>query len=140
MLDIEDKGRQPDVQELIAYVDNPLFDELITRMQATYAPKVSVEYSGDKVLLGWNVKFVKAGRTLCRAYPRRGHFPLLLVVGQKEKVKTELLLPGLSEAFQKVYHDTQEGMGQRWLLFDVGTDAALLDNILAVVQIRRESR
>ena len=140
MLDIEDRSYMPDMAELAAYVGNPRFDELCRRMADGYKALHTIEYSGDKVLLGWNVKFSKAGRTLCRAYPRRGHFPMLLVVGRKETDRVEALLPSFSHAFQSIYNGTQEGMGQRWLLLDVGEDDALLDDACEIVRIRRESR
>ena len=70
----------------------------------------------------------------------RGHFPMLLVVGRKETDRVEALLPSFSHAFQSIYNGTQEGMGQRWLLLDVGEDDALLDDACEIVRIRRESR
>ena len=137
MTDIEDKTRQPSVEELCQYVGNPLFDELCAEMEREYAAVKSVEYSGDKILLGWNLKFKKAGRTLCTVYPRKGHFPMLLIVGRKEKERTEALLPSLSEEFQSIYSATQEGMGQRWLLLEFSTRTQLYDDALKIIRLRR---
>ena len=145
MIDIEDRDRQPGIAEIDAYIGNPLFGELRRRMDGEHQALYRIEYSGDKVLLGWNVKFKKAGRTLCTAYPREGHFPMLLVVAPREKQRVEALLPSLSEAFQRIYRGTQEGMGQRWLLLDIGADNAvrgnaLLDDACEVIRIRRQSK
>ena len=84
MRGLEDKNRKPDIDELSRFVQNPLFDELCRYMDSEYQAIRCIEYSGDKVLLGWNLKFKKAGRTLCTVYPRPGHFPMLLIVGRKE--------------------------------------------------------
>ena len=132
MIDIENKGYVPNIPETIELIGNPLFDELYAYMNS--------EYSGDKILLGWNVKFKKAGRTLCTIYPRKGFFHMLLVVGRKEKDRTEALMPTLSDEFRKVYSDTKEGMGQRWLLFDLYSHTVLYDDILKIIAIRRQSK
>ena len=34
-------------------------------MENEFAALTRVEYSGDNILLGWNLKFRKAGRALC---------------------------------------------------------------------------
>ena len=140
MIDIDDKSYQPNIEEISNFVDNALFDELCRYMDREYQALVKIEYSGDKVLLGWNLKFKKAGRTLCTVYPRRGHFPMLLVVGPKEKLRAEALLPELSCEFQAIYNNTQEGMGQRWLLFDFQTHTEVFEDALQLIRIRRQSR
>ena len=139
MLDIEDRAYQPSAAEIGAFVGNGLFDELCRCMADEYQALCKIEYSGDRVLPGWNMKFKKAGRALCTVYPRKGRFSLLLVVGQREKQRVEALLPGLSEAFRETYRNTPEGMGQRWLLFDFDARSALYDDVLRVIRIRRTS-
>ncbi len=137
MINIEDKSHAPSEREMCEYAACALFDELCEHMRREYDAKFCIEYSADRVLLGWNLKFKKAGRTLCTVYPRAGRFFLLLVVGQKEKPRVERLLPGMSGEFRRVYSDTPEGMGQRWMLFDLCERTALYDDLLAVIDIRR---
>ena len=138
MIDIENKLYQPSAEEMITFVGNPLFSELYRYMGDTYQALKKIEYSGDKQFLGWNLKYKKAGRTLCTVYPRKGHFPLLVIVGQREKPTVEALLPSFSDAFQAAYRDTREGMGQRWLMFDFDARTPLYDDVLTVVGIRRK--
>lgn len=45
---------------------------------------------------GWNVKFKKAGRSLCVVYPKDKFFTVLVVVGNIERESVENLLPRLS--------------------------------------------
>ena len=140
MINIEDKSYQPSIPEISEYICNPLFDELYSYMNKQYNAICKVEYSGDNILLGWNVKFSKAGRTLCRIYPRKGHFPMLLIVGMKEKERVEELLPSLSEGFKNIYLNTKEGMGQRWMIFDFTEHDDIYDDVLKIIRIRRESK
>lgn len=140
MIDIENKSCQPSAAQLDAFVGVPLFGELCRYMASEYQVLYKIEYSGDKLLLGWNLKFKKAGRTLCTVYPRPGHFFMLLVVGQKEKERVEALLPTLCEEFRSIYRNTREGMGQRWLLLTFSSHTELYEDALKVIRIRRESR
>lgn len=140
MLDITDKGHQPTAEELAEYIASPLFSTLLEHMQAQYKALVSVEYSGDKLLLGWNLRFRKGGRSLLRLYPKRGYFSVLLVIGRKEKERAEALLPEMSAAMRDIYAATPEGMGQRWLLIDLRDDGQLYQDVLALVRVRRESK
>lgn len=138
--DIENRECIPQTGEMIRFADSPLLNRLFSIMENEYHALIKTEYSGDKILLGWNIKFKKGGRTLCTVYPRDSHFFLLLVVGRKEKERVEALLPSLSEKFRSVYRDTREGMGQRWLLFDFSSDTEAFDDVLKVIRIRRENR
>lgn len=136
MLSITDKERQPTFAELSEYIGNPLFDELCAHMAARYGAAYEVMYSGDKVLLGWNLRLYKGGRTLCRLYPREGRFAVLLVVGRREKPRVEALPPEMSEELRGIYERTGEGMGQRWLLLELCRRDALYEDLLSLVDIR----
>lgn len=136
MIDIKDKNTVPTFAQIRGFADCGLLEELIRTLEAKYSPSVKIEYSRDNVLPGWNVKFKKSSKTLCTVYPRPGCFNLLLVVGAKEKVRTEELLPSFSAEFVRVYESTKEGMGQRWLLFDFPADTNAYGDILKVINIR----
>jgi AraC family transcriptional regulator len=140
MINIEDSSYAPNMSEISEMVANETFDELYRYMISEYQALMKIEYSREAAFKGWNVKYRKSGRTLCTVYPRSGHFMLLLVVGQKEKQRVEDLLPEMSEEFRNAYNRTQEWMGQRWMMFDISVHTALLDDILKVVRIRRESK
>lgn len=140
MIDITDKRHKPDMEEIEAFIENPLFHDFCVHMEDAYKALVSVEYSGDHVLLGWNVRFRKAGRTLCRLYPKRGYFTVLVVIGNCEKEQVEALMPQMSAAMREIYLNTKDGMGQRWLLVDLRAPDAVYQDVLKLVLIRRESR
>lgn len=75
MTDIEDKAYKPSFSELSEYTGCAAFNELHRYMEEKYQALCSIEYSGDKVLLGWNAKYKKAGRTLCTGLSAAGPFP-----------------------------------------------------------------
>ena len=137
MIDITDKSYQPTPDELGEYIGNPLFERLRADVQEACQALLSVEYSGDKQLLGWNLRFRKGGRSLCRLYPRPGYFTLLVVIGRKEKERAEALLPSLCPAMQAVYAAALAGMGLRWLLIDLHAAGDLYEDVLKLIRLRR---
>lgn len=140
MIDITDKTHEPSIKEISEFIENPLFMQMYGHLIVQYQARCDMTYSGDNVLLGWNVKFHRSGRALCRLYPKRGFFTVLLVVGRKEKERAEALLPKMSPAMQDIYRNTKEGMGQRWLLIDLCAPDALYEDVLKLVEIRRASK
>ena len=85
MIDLQDKGVCPALEEISEYVRNPVFMEFCSEIKDTYKCKEKIEYSSCSLERGWNIKFKKAGKTLCTVYPREGYFTVLVVVGAKEK-------------------------------------------------------
>ena len=133
-----DEAHEPDLATITAFVANPLWDGFLAYMDETYAAKPIIGYSGCGMAPGWNVKFKKSGKGLCTLYPEPGWFTSLVVIGQKEKAETELALPTFTEYTQTLYRTTKEGMGQRWLMFDV-QNADILDDVKRCIAIRRQA-
>ena len=131
-----DPAQPPDIGTVTALVGNPLWDQLLAYLREGYRTEPVIEYSGCGMAPGWNVKFKKGGRGLCTLYPRQGGFVALVVIGQKEKTEAELALPTFTPYTQDLYRSTKEGMGQRWLMFDV-RDAATLADVKRCIAIRR---
>ncbi len=133
---ITDKSRKPSLSQIEEYIDDPLFKRLYTYLTEEHKAKTEIMYSGDKVLLGWNVRFFRSNRTLLRLYPKRGGFCVLVVIGRSEKERTEAILPSMCEKTRGIYENTKEGMGQRWLLLEPKADEELFCDILRLTDIR----
>lgn len=128
--------QKPSMETISAYVNNPLFECLCEHVETEYQSKPVLEYSRCSLQYGWNVKYKKAGRTLCTLYPIEGYFIALIVIGDRERTETELMLPFFTEYLQQVYQETKSGMGQKWLMIDV-TDDAVLEDVKHCIAIRR---
>lgn len=128
--------QKPSLIAISAYVNNPLFEQLCKYLETEYQSKPVLEYSRCSMQYGWNVKYKKAGRTLCTLYPIEGYFIALIVIGNRELIETELMLPFFTEYLQQLYHEAKIGMGQRWLMINV-TDSAVLEDVKQCVAIRR---
>lgn len=128
--------QKPSLATISAYVKSPLFERLCIHVEAEYQSKPVLEYSKCSMQYGWNVKYKKAGRTLCTLYPMEGYFIALIVIGEREQTETELRLPFFTEYLQQMYHETKTGMGQKWLMINV-TDDAVLEDVMQCIAIRR---
>ena len=97
MIDIKDISYAPSLGEIGDYIGLPLFGTFVQYMDTEYKAICKIEYSKDVWARGWNVKFKKAGKSLCVVYPKNGYFTVLVVVGNKEKEHVENQLPHLSK-------------------------------------------
>lgn len=129
-------AQKPSMEAISAYVNDPLFEGLCTHIETEYQCKPVLEYSRCSMQYGWNVKYKKAGRTLCTLYPMEGYYIALIVIGEREQTETELELPFFTEYLQQLYHETKTGMGQKWLMVNI-TDAAVLEDVKQCIAIRR---
>ncbi len=134
--DVQNQIQKPNMELLSLYVNNPLWDNLCLHNETEYQCTPILEYSSCSMQKGWNVKFKKAGRSLCTLYPMEGFFLALVVIGEKERRETELMLPFCSEYLQQLYENTQIFNGQQWLMIHVN-DKAILEDIKHIIAIRR---
>ncbi len=140
MLNVKDNTYEPSLKEITDYVNFDLFPQCVEHMFATYQALFKIEFSKDTWAKGWNVKFRKAGKSLCVLYPKESYFTILVVVGKKEKTIVESKMPTFSKRMQEVYENTKEGMGQRWIMEDIHEKDAFYEDILTLIKIRRETK
>lgn len=139
MIDLQDKNNCPTLEEIGEYIRNPVFRQFCLEIMDTYKCHEKIEYSSCSWEKGFNVKFKKAGKSLCTIYPREGYMTVLVVVGNKEKPLVEEILPDCTVELQSIYHETREGNGQRWLMIDLEDKDCLYNDLMRLIQIRRNS-
>ena len=139
MIDLQDKNNQPTIEAISEYVRNPVFMQFCLEIKNTYKCNEKIEYSSCSWEKGWNIKFKKAGKTLCTVYPRECYFTVMIVIGTKEKASVEAILPECTAELSDIYNQTKEGNGQRWLMIDLEDKEDLYNDVLRLIQIRRNS-
>jgi len=140
MINIKNINYQPSIDELSDYIQNPLFEVFLEYLNKKYQAIISVEYSKDVWLQGWNIKFRKAGRGLCVIYPKDKYFTVLVVIGKKEKERFENDFYRYTKVIKDIYHSAKEGNGQRWLMIDLYRTDEVYHDVLKLIQIRRDSK
>lgn len=136
----DDSTLPPSVEEFALAINNPVFEKFLNHMKTCYQSQCKIEFSKDVYFKGWNMKFKKAGRSLCVVYPKENYFIVLVVVGRKEKMKVEQLLPSFHKETQDIYKMTKEGNGQRWLMIPIENEDVIFRDVLSLIRIRRECK
>jgi hypothetical protein len=136
-MDLQNKYCCPSLEEVGLYIGDSVFAQFCSEIKDRYKCSEKIEFSSCSWEKGWNIKFKKAGKTLCTLYPRKGFFTALVVIGEKEKETVEMLLPACSAELQEVYSQTKEFNGQRWLMLDLKGRGPLYDDVFRLIQIRR---
>ncbi len=137
MIDLQDKDYCPAMKEISEYVRNSVFTQFCTEIRDIYKCSEKTEYSSCSWKKGWNIKFRKAGKTLCTIYPEENYFTVMIVVGTKEKTRVEAILPECTAELSEIYHQTPEANGQRWLLIDLEDKDRLYEDVFRLIKIRR---
>lgn len=129
--------RQPSKAEIDEFIATPLWADLNIFLQSSYDVEPEYSYSGCSEQPGWNVKYKKAGRSLCTLYPMSGFFIALVVIGAKEEPEALLLAPSLTEHVRGLLEKAESVAGGRWLMINV-TDEEILNDVKLLIQLRRK--
>lgn len=129
--------KQPDEKEIADFINNPLWADLNTFLQESYEIKPSYSYSKCSGQPGWNIKYQKAGRSLCTLYPMDGYFIALVVIGAKEQPEAEALVTTCTKYIQSLFSASVSVVGGKWLMINV-TDEKILDDVKNLIQTRRK--
>lgn len=135
MIDLQNFSYIPNIRELQDYVRNDLFNDFCLTMKA-YEFKYKIDFSKCSWQPGWNLKFKKSGKTIATVYLHEGYFTVMVVVRSQEKDQIENELSSFSKRLQEIYHNTKEGMGQRWLMIDLQDNDDCYNDTLRLINIR----
>ncbi len=137
MLDMQNQGEIPVLDDLAEYVRNPVFMQFCSEIKNKYKCHEKIEFSRCSWERGWNVKFKKSGKSLCTIYPREGYFTVLVVVGVKEKEAVETILWECTPQLRVLYEKTKTGNGQKWLMIDLEDQGEIFADVLRLIEIRK---
>lgn len=140
MIDIQNKEYCPTLEEMEEYISNPVFSQFCADIKTEYHCNEKIEFSSCSWEFGWNIKFKKAGKNLCTIYPREGYFTVLVVIGSKEKDAVEAILPECTAELRDIYHQTESGNGQKWLIINLEDKEEMYRDIFRLIHIRKEAR
>ena len=136
MTDLRDKTIRPTLEEIAAYVRNPVFRHFCAQITERYGCRETIAYSACSMEPGWNVKFKRSGRSLCAIYPRESFFTVMVVVGRREKASVEAILPDCTPQLRGIHSQTREVNGQRWLMIDLENRDQLYEDVFRLMDIR----
>lgn len=134
-----EQNNEPTLDDMIRFVNNPLWVELQSFIEDVYQIKPTMNYSRCSGQKGWNLKYRKSEKSLCVLYPMDNYFIALVVIGNKEMTETEAYLPQASPEIQTLFAKSHFAAGGRWLMIPV-TSEQVLEDVKNLIQIRVRPR
>ncbi len=138
MVDIKDKEYCPTLEEIGEFIHNSVFLQFCAELSAEYNCREKIEFSSCSWEYGWNVKYKKAGKSLCTIYPRDSYFTVLVVIGERERAAVEAVLPECTPELRNIYEQTKPGNGQKWLMIDLEDKDKIYTDVFRLIEIRRK--
>ena len=138
MFEKEKFNHIPTEYEMKQYINNTLWENFCEFMRNTYNATIKFEFSKCNWEYGWNVKFKKCSKSLCTVYPRENYFTILIVIGKREKKLFEDMFSSFSSDIQKIYKETSEGNGQKWIMIDLENKDNKYEDVKKIIEIRNK--
>lgn len=132
----EDQMDIPSQARMGEYIHNPLWDDLCAYMKQEYHVEPQFAFSKCSLEFGWNIKFKKGSRALCTVYPREDFFVLMVVISRREKEGLEGELSSFCPEIQKIYAQTKEGNGQRWLMIELEDGGQKYEDVKRLIKMK----
>lgn len=136
MFDRTDHTIPANEEAMEGYINNPLWGIFCEFIKEKYNCGPVFEFSKCGMEYGWNAKFKKSGKSLCTVYPREGFFTVMIVIGRREKERFEQELSSYCMEIQRIYEETKEGNGQKWLMIDLEDEDEKYENVKKMLGIR----
>jgi Protein of unknown function (DUF3788) len=86
---------------------------------------------------GWTVRYRKSKKTLVSCFPENGAFSVLLVLGQKEADKVNLIRVKFNDNFLSVFDETEQLRDGRWMWIRIHNQEDL-ESLINVIKIKRK--
>ena len=135
MIDLQNRGICPTLDEIGTYIRNPLFETFCSEIKERHGAKEKIEFSSCSWESGWNVKFKKGSKALTTVYLRPGYVTAMVSIAPKDEAAVEGILLTCTEATRTLYQNTASSKMGRWLMLDL-TSPELLEDIKALLTLR----
>lgn len=139
---ILDSFTTPSFEDITAFFPEPIRDlwlDLNMFIQTRYQIKPKIEFSKCTLQKGWNIKYKKAGKSLCTVYPACDYFVTLIVI----KVEMIPIIASLSTQFAPYIMDLIKSArpfnGTIWLMIEVRSKA-ILENVKDLLLLKHEPK
>jgi len=136
--EIFSKQEQPTVEQIEAFVNSKLWNQIDCFLQQSFKSKPKIEHSGCSWQPGWNVKYKKNGKSLCTLYPMVGYFIALVNIGEAEMDEAKVLVSFCNEYVQRVFTETKVGIGRKSMMFDI-KDEETLKAVIGLIELRAKA-
>lgn len=123
------QDNKPTPEQIKAFINSPLWDNLNSILSSTYSVEPKLEYSKCSMQRGWNVKYKKRGKSLCTLYPQEGSFKALVIVNESNRVEVDLFINTCCDYIKQLYNEIKFFNGSKWLMIQIDSMSALNDTL-----------
>ncbi|MCC0708744.1 DUF3788 domain-containing protein [Clostridioides sp. ES-S-0190-01] len=123
------QDNKPTPEQIKAFINSPLWDNLNNALTSTYDVEPKLGYSKCSMQRGWNVKYKKRGKSLCTLYPQEGSFKALVIVNESNRVEVDLFINTCCDYIKQLYNEIKFFNGSKWLMIQIDSMSALNDTL-----------
>ena len=139
---ILDASHTPVFDEISEYIDEPaktLWQDINSFIQTQYKAAPKLTYSKCSAKPGWNVKYHKAGKSLCTLYPEKTGFVALVVITLDLVPLIEAMSGELEAELLDIIKSAKPLNGTLWLMIPVA-ERAVLDNVKRLIMLKQQTK
>lgn len=125
---IQNASAAPGFEDISNYFSQPvqsLWRDLNDYIQTAYRIKPKIEFSQCALQRGWNIKYKKAGQSLCTLYPEPDCFIALVVIKTDMIPAIENHSPEFERYVLDLVNSARPMKGILWLMIRVDSEAIL---------------
>jgi len=127
---ILDGSRMPSYDEITGYINMPvreLWKNINHFIRERYKTVPVIAYSACSGKPGWNVKYRRAGKSICTLYPEKDCFIALVVITLDLLPVIEALSGEITEEVIRTVREAKPLNGTKWLMLKIENERALQD-------------
>lgn len=88
---------------------------------------------------GWSIRYSKSKKTLCYLFPEKDAFSILIVLGNKEVEKVNMVRNNLNEEVKQVFENTKQFHDGRWMWIRLSTMSDI-DSIKLLLNAKKKPK
>lgn len=139
---ILDASHTPSFDDISDYINEPariLWQDINSFIQIQYKASPTITYSKCSAKPGWNVKYRKAGKSLCTLYPEEKGFVALVVVTLDLIPLIEAISDEFEPALLEIIKSAKPFNGTLWLMIPVAK-MEMLDNVKQLICLKNNNK
>ena len=88
---------------------------------------------------GWTIRYRKSGKTLCYFFPEEGAFSILIVLGEKEAEKVDLIKDQLNKKAIEIFESTEQLRDGKWMWMRI-LDQSDIDSLKLFIGAKKKPK
>ncbi|MDO7787361.1 DUF3788 domain-containing protein [Desulforamulus aquiferis] len=135
---ILDASFTPTYEDICCYMNKAVqegWQEMNAFIQQSYKASPKLAYSKCSAKPGWNIKYKKAGKSICTLYPEKDGFIALVVISLDLVPLVEAMTNEFETEVLETVRTAKPFNGTKWLMIQVTNDS-VLNNVKRLILLK----